>query len=461
MTNTQISAAPQSIEDAVRHHQAGRLADAEAIYREMLKLEPARADALHLLGVIALQCGEPETAIDLITQSLARNPRNTAALNHLGETYRSLGGFDAAADCYRQAIEIHPNYAEAHNNLGIVLQSQDRLDEAAGHFRRAIDAKSDWGGAYFNLGLTLKRAGDIAGAASAFTMGWARDPSCLDAAGQCVATVAALARGSAVAVSSVQPEPSPEHFISVVFCSIDDDKCARTAALYRRLLTDVPHEIIAIRDARSLAEAYNRAIAKCRGDLVILSHDDIDILASDFSPRLRRHLRQFDVVGVVGGTRLNGPQWKSCGHPHLRGWITHPAPNNEGYLVGVLDPRPVGRDLAALDGVFLAVHRDVFSDVVFDEETFDGFHLYDIDWSCRASKAGFRLGVAGDLLVLHASRGQYRDEWRRYAERFCRKHQVELSAVGPTMIFEAELETLEHVRQFYTRLELLASTSTD
>ena len=106
-----------------------------------------------------------------------------------------------------------------------------------------------------------------------------------------------------------------------------------------------------------------------------------------------------------------------------------------------------------LDGVFLAARREVFSTVEFDEATFDGFHLYDIDWSYRAAKAGFRLGAAGDLLVVHDSRGAFGAPWGEYAARFCHKHQVELQMSDTSTIFEAELDTPHEVRQFFARLE--------
>ena len=134
----------------------------------------------------------------------------------------------------------------------------------------------------------------------------------------------------------------PVESISVVFCSIDDANRSRAATLYEDLLSNVPHEIIAIGDARSLAEAYNRAIRKCQGDIIVLSHDDIDILATDFATRLGALLHEFDAIGVVGGTTMRGPAWICSGHPHLRGWITHRATPSGKYLVGVLHPRGVG-----------------------------------------------------------------------------------------------------------------------
>ncbi len=179
-----------------------------------------------------------------------------------------------------------------------------------------------------------------------------------------------------------------------------------------------PHEIIVIRDARSLAEAYNCAIARSAGDTIVLSHDDIDILAEDFVVRLHDHLQVHDVVGVMGSTKMTGPSWSWSGHPTLRGWISHHAPGDEDWAVDIVSPSGHSSGIAVLDGVFLAARRQAF-EAILDQTNFDGFHLYDIDWSYRAGMAGFDIAVAGDLLLVHESRGRYDPAWERYAERFC------------------------------------------
>jgi hypothetical protein len=69
-----------------------------------------------------------------------------------------------------------------------------------------------------------------------------------------------------------------ESMISVVFCSIDSVLTESIERHYRTLLGDEPHEVIAIRDARSLAEGYNRGLDRSSGDIVIFSHDDIEFL---------------------------------------------------------------------------------------------------------------------------------------------------------------------------------------
>jgi len=278
-----------------------------------------------------------------------------------------------------------------------------------------------------------------------------------EAAKQCVATIADCVRRGEAWAAPVSTHYDPVRMkFTVVVCSIDDAKHDRVVALYRRLFADVAHEIVSIRNARSLAGAYNEAIANGKGDIVLLSHDDIDVLAPDFAARLSRQLRDFDAVAVVGSARMDGPAVGWSGHPYLRGWITHHAPADATWSVDVLDPHVAAGDIAILDGVLLAARREVFAAVPFDAETFDGFHLYDIDWSYRASRAGFRLGVAGELLVVHASRGAYDAAWQRYADRFCAKHDAGGAPARISSFFGASLDSADQVRTFYALLAALS-----
>jgi GT2 family glycosyltransferase len=84
--------------------------------------------------------------------------------------------------------------------------------------------------------------------------------------------------------------------------------------------------------------------------------------------------------------------------------------------------------------------------------SFDGFHLYDLDWSYRASRAGFRAGVAGELLVVHASRGEYDAAWQRQADRFCEKHRTGRAAPAASSFFGATLASAAQARRFFAIL---------
>src|SRR5262245_66079790 len=87
--------------------------------------------------------------------------------------------------------------------------------------------------------------------------------------------------------------------------------------------------------------------------------------------------------------------------------------------------------IQALDGVFLAMRRDVPRAVAFDAETFDGFHLYDLDFSFRAHRAGYKLGVAPELTLIHASTGHFNRTWQVYGQRFPAKHADALTLALP------------------------------
>src|SRR5436190_23701850 len=86
----------QAFELAIQHHQAGRLAEAEGIYRQILAAHPEHADALHLLGVIAHQIGRNDVAVSLIQQAISLTPNIAAFHSNLGEAHREMGQLEEA-----------------------------------------------------------------------------------------------------------------------------------------------------------------------------------------------------------------------------------------------------------------------------------------------------------------------------------------------------------------------------
>ena len=61
--------------NALQHHQAGRLREAEGIYRRVLEADAHNADGLHLLGMIAHADGRHEAAFEMISEAIAINPK--------------------------------------------------------------------------------------------------------------------------------------------------------------------------------------------------------------------------------------------------------------------------------------------------------------------------------------------------------------------------------------------------
>ena len=137
--------------DAVAHHQAGRLAEAELLYLQILGTNPDAADARHLLGVVAQQCGQPLRAIDNIKQALALVPDSAIYHTNIGEAYRTAGNMKLALKHGEEAIRLGPNSAECHVNLGVTYQHLGRNEDAIDQYERAIELDPYQPASYVNL----------------------------------------------------------------------------------------------------------------------------------------------------------------------------------------------------------------------------------------------------------------------------------------------------------------------
>jgi tetratricopeptide (TPR) repeat protein len=153
---------------AQRHHQAGQLREAEQLYRQVLQVDPRQADALHLLGVIALQGDNQALALDYISQALRLKPHHAEAHNNLGVVLCALGRPEEAAVSWREALRLNPQLADAHNNLGHSLSGQGQLAEAVGHLEQALRLRPDYAEAHHNLGRALNGQGRLAEAVGHF-----------------------------------------------------------------------------------------------------------------------------------------------------------------------------------------------------------------------------------------------------------------------------------------------------
>jgi tetratricopeptide (TPR) repeat protein len=136
-------------------HQAGRLNEAEGLYRQILAVDPDHADGLHLLGVMAHQRGNPGHAVDLIGRAIARNSAVADFHCNFGAALHALGRASEAEVHYRHAIELNPNHVETYNNLGNVLNTQGRTEEAQQLFRQALALRPGYAEAHFNLARVL------------------------------------------------------------------------------------------------------------------------------------------------------------------------------------------------------------------------------------------------------------------------------------------------------------------
>jgi len=161
----------------MQHHQAGRLREAEQIYRQILVQQPEHAGAMQFLGVIAHQVGRNDIAVGLIRRAIGLNPNVAEAYNNLGNALKGQGQFDGAIAAFRQALTLNPKLPQAHNNLGSVLKDQGQLDEAIVAYRQAIALNPNLPEAHNNLGNALKDKGQLNEAIAAFHQAIALNPN--------------------------------------------------------------------------------------------------------------------------------------------------------------------------------------------------------------------------------------------------------------------------------------------
>jgi tetratricopeptide (TPR) repeat protein len=166
---------------AVHHHQSGNLEQAARIYQGILARQADHPDALHLLGVVGLQQGNPQRAVELINRAIAVNPSVAAFHGNLAEAYRALGQPERAAGCCQIALRLQPHYPEAANNLGLAWLAQGKLEAAAGQFREALRLRPGVAMVHNNLGNALRLLGDKTQAIDQFRQALHLDPGLAEA----------------------------------------------------------------------------------------------------------------------------------------------------------------------------------------------------------------------------------------------------------------------------------------
>ncbi len=300
------------------------------------------------------------------------------------------------------------------------LRRDGKLDAARAAFEEAARIAPASGAAHFNLALVLRDAGEAREAVLRFRTAARLDRRDFDAMQNVVLTIAAAVREGRTLFRGGAPVPAsvkaPGTGVSVIVCSIDPGRLARFRVNVEGHLLGREHEIIAIGDARSLSEGYGRGLAQARHEIVVFSHDDVELVSGDPFGELEAALGRHDLVGLVGSRLATGPAVLWAGHPHVHGWI-----------------------------------------IGFDAATFDGFHFYDLDFTYRAHRSGLSLAVTTGIEAIHQSEGKFEDTWRHYAQRFHAKFPELNAARAPAHWYGAQFSKREELAAFYAELRALGS----
>jgi protein O-GlcNAc transferase len=169
------------LQQAIAHHREGRLAEAEALYRQVQMMAPRNFDALHLSGLLAHQQGRVAEAVDLLARALKINPRSDSCEIRLGHALVAQGRPARAEERFRSVLGRQPGLTEAWEGLALSLKLQDRLVDALGCHRKVVSLRPSDALGWCNFGLTLCALGQLADGLTCFERAIGADPECVAA----------------------------------------------------------------------------------------------------------------------------------------------------------------------------------------------------------------------------------------------------------------------------------------
>jgi predicted O-linked N-acetylglucosamine transferase (SPINDLY family) len=146
---------------AYAHHIKNETLKAESLYRKILQMAPGHSNALNLLGTIALERGDCDTALGLFQRAVRSYPQGAIFHNNLGTACRKAGRPEEAERAYREALRVDPDYVEARNNLGTMLQDKGDMEGAIECFEAACRKNPGFSPAHYNLGRVFCEQGRI------------------------------------------------------------------------------------------------------------------------------------------------------------------------------------------------------------------------------------------------------------------------------------------------------------
>ncbi len=165
------------LQNAVGHHKAGRLAEAETLYRQARVAAPRSFDVLHLSGLIAYQQARLTEAVELLGRAHQVDPRSSVCEMRFALALLAAKRAPEAEAHFRHAVAAKPDFYEAWDNLAYCLKTQDRLAEAIACHVKVVTLKPDFAVGWYNYGLTLSLSGRIAEALTCHERALVADPT--------------------------------------------------------------------------------------------------------------------------------------------------------------------------------------------------------------------------------------------------------------------------------------------
>lgn len=182
-----------------------------------------------------------------------------------------------------------------------------------------------------------------------------------------------------------------------------------------------------INNGVSLTSCYNRGLKQAKNDIVVFLHDDLLFNKTEnWGNKLLKHFEksEYGIIGVAGSQHMpvSGIWYENKNK--MLGQVYH---THEGKTWLSKYSESLGKDIVdviTVDGLFFAVDKTKIKKE-FDE-SFNGFHYYDVSFCFENYLAGVKIGVITDIKINHKSIGMTNEEWEKNRIQFAEKYKDNL-----------------------------------
>ncbi len=168
----------------LEQYQRGNLEGAEKKFRQVILVDNRNIHGLNLLGMICVNTGRHEEAVQLITDALKISPIDAQAQGNLGLAYQRMGNLKLAESCFRKSIELGGKNRTIFNSLGNVLRESGRASEAIQVYESTLKVDGNYAECWTNLSQALVELGEFGDAFKAVSRALQIDPSLAEAHNQ-------------------------------------------------------------------------------------------------------------------------------------------------------------------------------------------------------------------------------------------------------------------------------------
>ena len=236
--------------------------------------------------------------------------------------------------------------------------------------------------------------------------------------------------------------------------------CSRKANIPKELKENIAstigceYELCVIDNSRNeynIFSAYNEGIRRAKGDILCFMHEDVLFHSENFGKILEQIYLQKDIgaVGIVGAqymTKVSSAAWWESS-PASGCIIQGQTDSNGIYKAHLESDGKVEKitDVVVLDGCFITIRANLFKKIKWDDDTFDSFHMYDMDICMQIIREGYRVCITPDILIEHKSLGTLNSSYYESLRTLKEKWQKQLPIYRGLTLNAKDIEWRENL----------------